>query len=151
MPSGSYKNRTIYDQTGNVLDQNAKEANYQLSKNFSDGMIEQDRSLRKSLTYLAYLNFTRTNYYNIDRPVAEWTDEEVLGKLREARTEAGLGRIGWFESSDRIRNFKARKAISDAMIEELNKVNGRRVISVVDASVGATATKRAVPQINRVR
>ena len=148
MPSGSYKNRTIYDQSGNVLDQNAKEANYQLSKNFSDGMIEQDRSLRKSLTYLAYLNFARTSYYNIDRPVAEWTDEEVLGKLREARTEAGLGRIGWFESSDRIRNFKARKALSDAMIEELNKVNGRRVISVVDASVGATASKRAVPQMN---
>ena len=96
-------------------------------------VIENDKKLA---TLIAYLEHNR-NYIqqslNLNKQYTEWTDEEVLEKIRDARNEAGIGGIGIFEKGDRINKFKANMAIVDKMNSELARYKDSRIDYIIMA------------------
>lgn len=170
MPLGNYKSRNIYNQSGKLLSDEDKERGYRESKDFLDSITKSDSSIHKLLAFMMYNKNYRTsnlvimqdnadanpennpqnnpenNIQNV-KSVNEWTPNEVIEKIKDARREAGLGGIGWFEAGDRVRNFKSRMALSSQMTSELRKFYENRVISLQDASIADMASHRQAPHI----
>ncbi len=71
--------------------------------------------------------YIKEHLYSADHPIAGWAPQMVLGRIRNAQREAGIGSIGWFEASDRVRNFKNRMQLADSLTQEYEKVVAQRL------------------------
>ena len=100
----------------------------------NDVVIENDQASRDLIGFLNTNKSYIDNNLNLDKPYAEWTDNEVLERIRAARREVGLGSIGVFEKSDRIRNFKHRMQDVSKLRAELDQVKNNRINYVIAAN-----------------
>ena len=100
----------------------------------NDAVVDNDQTSRDLIRFLnTNMNYIDNNL-NLDKPYAEWTDNEVLERIRAARREVGLGSIGMFEKSDRISNFKHRMQDVNRLRTELDKVKNKRIESIIAAN-----------------
>ena len=136
----SYKNRNIYDINDQLINDDKKDEIYLQNIAYIQTVLNNDTSSHNLGVFLVQSkNYIDTNL-NINKPIERWTEKEVLRKMRTIRREVGFGRIGLFESSDRVRNFKARMRDSAIMLQQLNAYNEFRNNSFVDATITAQAS-----------
>ena len=142
MPRINYKNRQIIDSSGKELDDNAKEAAYLLNKEKIEGLIKEDDEKNKINAYLILNKSYKDTNLTSDKPVLEWTSNEIIEKMKATRREASLGRIGAFESSDRVRKFRTRISLSETISNALQNVNDAKLDSLEDAGILLSASEK---------
>ncbi|SEQ89314.1 hypothetical protein SAMN02910369_02638 [Lachnospiraceae bacterium NE2001] len=102
--------------------------------NDNNAVIDKDETSRNLIAFLESNKSFINSSLNLNKPYDEWTDDEVFEKLSNARNEAGLGGIGAFEKSGRIKSFKTRMAVVDKMNSEIEKYKDARLGSIVFAN-----------------
>ena len=149
MAEGNYKERNIYSFKGELLDEQAKEAAYNMSqetiqalKADDDVILNIELFMQRNQTYI-------NNNLNLNKPYNDWTRNEAIRKIKAAKREASLGGIGFFESEDRVRNFKNRIALTNLMSEEMRKYNEARTDAKVDACIAYAASNGKALQLNK--
>ena len=155
MPTNSYKTREIYDRNGNLIDDAAKEAAFNLNKNKLESLDSEDEAKAKLIRYLTLSKNYVNTALNLGKPVENWTNQEILAKIKAARREVSLGRLSRLETVDRVNNFKNRMALSNRMREAIQDVINNGNESLVDASISAVSEdnkeiKGKVGQFNSV-
>ena len=107
-----------------------------------DVILNIELFMQRNQTYI-------NNNLNLNKPYNEWTRNEAIRKIKAAKREAGLGGIGFFESEDRVRNFKNRIALTNLMSEEMRKYNEARTDAKVDACIAYAASNGKALQLNK--
>ena len=151
MSRENYKNRPIFDVTGKELTEQEKEAAYNLISNILDSVEAEDES-KKSIDQYLFLNnnYKAANLSNNNKPFKSWTSNEILTMIRKCRKNTGLGSVGRFEASDRVRNFRSRFVLQENMSNALKDMNEARTDAVVDAFIGAAAIDNKAVDDNKI-
>ena len=151
MPRENYKNRPIFDVTGKELTEQEKEAAYNLTSNILDSVEAEDESKKSIDQYLLLNNnYKAANLSNNNKPFESWTSNEILTMIRKCRKNTGLGSVGRFEASDRVRNFRSRFVLQENMSNALKDMNEARTDAVVDAFIGAAAIDNKAVDDNKI-
>ena len=151
MSRENYKNRPIFDVTGKELTEQEKEAAYNLTSNILDSIEAEDESKKSIDQYLLLNNnFKAANLSNNNKPFESWTANEILTMIRKCRKNTGLGSVGRFEASDRVRNFRSRFVLQENMSNALKDMNEARTDAVVDAFIGAAAIDNKAVDDNKI-
>ncbi|MCR5633182.1 MAG: hypothetical protein K6F60_06770, partial [Eubacterium sp.] len=100
----------------------------------NDAVVDNDQASRDLIGFLNTNKSYIDNNLNLDKPYAEWTDNEVLERIRASRREVGIGSVGMFEKSDRISNFKHRMQDVNRLRTELDKAKNKRIESIIAAN-----------------